>query len=209
MKISLDIRGGTALRALRKQIEAYPQAAAVAAKKTVNEAAAQAAQQAANDISQRYTLSAAYVREKLIVWPAETTLNAAVVAKKDTFNKARYGATQITAPAPGAKGDPRRGIPAGRKQAGVSAKILRAGSRKVVRGEFFLPRQRGWGDNAISGGLGMGVFWRWRDEIEQVFTISPSQAYASWITRNGSRITAELPRSFASHFAAEIKRLRA
>lgn len=209
MKISLDIRGGTALRAIRKQIEAYPQAAAVAAKKTVNEAAAQAAQQAANDISQRYTLSAAYVREKLIVHPAKTTANAAVVAKKDTFNKARYAATQITAPAPGAKGDPRRGIPAGRKQAGVSAKILRAGSRKVVRGEFLLPRQRGFGSNAISGGLGMGVFSRYGNEIEQVLTVSPSQASASWIKRNERRITAELPRSFASHFAAEIKRLRA
>ncbi len=105
-------------------------------------------------------LTDAYLQSKMYVVHASAGrgLQAEIVArggKEDQTPLGRYMTRYATAPAPRAKGDPKRGISAGRKAAGVVVSVAR-GSEKVLPYAFTMRLLAG----NTSGGNGIGVFTR-------------------------------------------------
>lgn len=107
-------------------------------------------------------LTDAYLRSKMSVIHAtpQTGLKAEIVARggrADQTPLGRYFVGQETVDAPRAKGDASRGIPAGRKRAGVKVEVSR-GSAKTLANAFTMPLRAG----GTVGGNGLGIFTRSR-----------------------------------------------
>lgn len=204
MKISLSIKGIDGLKLLKAKIDKYPTIAAHVGVEAINDVAETVITRASADISGRYNLQAAYVREKFRIQRANSIGGTAVVgARKRGVRLARYDAEQLTKAAPKAKGDQRRSISAGNKQAGVSVQVLRAGSRKAMQRAFLIPLRAGTND----GGNGMGIFIR--DEfgnVKHLYGRSPDQAYRAWLKERESDINALLVRSFSKRLTAAIRK---
>lgn len=205
MKVGLSVSGLYQLKALRKKIEQFPVAADTAGAAAANEVVEQVEIEAARDITQELNLPASYIREKFLSRKAKRLGDVAIVAaRKRAVRAARYAAEQITAPAPRAKGDALRGIQAGRKQAGVSIKVKRAGKRTKIADGFLLPLRAGKQD----GGNGFGIFTRLGDVVEQEYRVSPDQAFRAWIAKHRPDIGGRLAVAFRAHFARELRKLR-
>lgn len=206
MKIKLDIKGMDGLKNLKAKIDRFPALTAEAAKEAMNDVADVVVTKASNDISSRYNLTAAYVREKFRIQRAKSAADLAVVgARKRGVRLARYDSQQLTKPAPAANGDPRRSIAAGNKQAGVSVQVLRGGSRKSMKRAFMIPLRAGNTD----GGNGFGVFIRDEfDNVKHLYGISPDQAYKAWLKDNEAAIGETLNRRFSARLNAAIKAAR-
>lgn len=203
MKIGLAIQGASALKQMARQIERYPAQAERAGLAAVNDVASTVLTAASRDITARYNLRAAYVREKFMFRPAKSAMDFAVIAaRKRGTRLARYDANQITAAAPRAKGDSRRAIAKGRKQAGVSIKEMRQGKREVFRHVFLMPLRAGRTD----GGNGLGMFERDGARLTHLYGISPSQAYTAWIRERRPNIAASLAKAYAARLQREIAR---
>lgn len=206
MKVGLSVSGLDQLKALRKKIEKFPAAADLAAVAAANDVVEQVEIAASRDITQELNLPASYIREKFRVQRAKKSADLAIVgARKRPVRLARFAAEQITVAAPRAKGDVRRGIAAGRKQAGITVKVKRAGSRsKPLQGTFFMPLRAG----KLDGGNGMGIFYRSGDKIGQDYGPSPDQLFRTWIDRERPDIARQLGVAFNARFARELNRLR-
>lgn len=107
-------------------------------------------------------LTDAYLQSKMAVVHATPArgLRAEIIARGgrgDQSPLGRYFVGQATAPAPNAKGDPKRGIPGGRKRAGVNVEVSR-GQVKTIKNAFTMPLRAG----GQAGGNGIGVFTRSR-----------------------------------------------
>lgn len=105
-------------------------------------------------------LTDAYLQSKMYVVHASPGrgLQAEIVARGGSADQTplgRYMTRQVTTAAPRAKGDPKRGISAGRKAAGVAVEVTR-GSEKVLQNAFTMPLRAG----TTAGGNGIGVFTR-------------------------------------------------
>lgn len=105
-------------------------------------------------------LTDAYLQKHMAVQHASAAkgLTAEITAfggKSNQTPLGRYFSAQVTAPAPGAKGNPSKGVPAGQKAAGVSVQVRR-GAPRVLPGAFSMPLRSG----AEAGGNGLGVFTR-------------------------------------------------
>lgn len=105
-------------------------------------------------------LTDSYLTSKMNVIHAtpERGLRAEIIARGGRGEQTplgRYFKGQLTESAPRAKGDPSRGISAGRKQAGVSVEVSRGSSRPIAGG-FTMPLRAG----RESGGNGLGIFTR-------------------------------------------------
>lgn len=125
--------------------------------RAINGVAAKTMTRARREIVSQVNLSAKYVRDRLDLRKANPgSLRAVISGRQHSTRLATYKAIQKTMTARRAKGDAKRGIPAGRKQAGVSVSVTRGGSRKTMRGAFMIPLRSG----AVAGGNGMGVFIR-------------------------------------------------
>lgn len=137
-------------------VRAVPEAVERAQFRSLNTVAERLSVQARRDIGAEMNLTATYIREQMkLLKAARGKMVAVIKVRRRPVRLARYGAKQLTRSAPRAKGDPRRGIAARRKQAGVSVAVKRGG-RKALRGAFMLPLRAGRAD----GGNGMGVFIR-------------------------------------------------
>lgn len=203
MKIGLAIQGASALKQMARQIERYPAQAERARLAAVNDVASTVLTAASRDITSRYNLPAAYVREKFMFRPAKSAMDFAIIAaRKRGTRLARYDANQITAAAPRAKGDSSRTIAKGRKQAGVSVKVLRQGKRETLRHAFLLPLMAG----KEAGGNGFGLFTRDGNTLKHHYGISPSQAYEAWIREHRPNIAASLAKAYAARLQREIAR---
>lgn len=125
--------------------------------RAINKVASKTLTRSRREIVSQVMLTQTYVRERMSLQKAGPNRNFAVItARQRPTTLATYGAKQLTRQAKKAKGDARRSIPAWRKQAGVSVKVKRAGSRKQMRGAFFVPLKAG----AVAAGNGVGVFVR-------------------------------------------------
>jgi len=190
--------------ALRRFSNAKP-AVLRAAERSINKVAAKLRTEASKDIRQRYALQAPYLNKHLTLKRASKGKDAIIRAEKRPTLLSRYGAQQLTKLAKSAKGDARRGIPAGRKQAGVSFKVLRAGGRKRERKFFLIPLRSGLSD----GGNGFGVAIRQgagRNNYKILHTISVDQAYESLRPRYVQRLPADLADAFRKQLIYEIDR---
>jgi hypothetical protein len=225
MKIVLKVSGVEGLAGLADKIKQYPVQAALAGTQAANDVAGTVITRAAQDITQRYNLSASYIRSKFQLRLARRFDEAAVVAaRKSGLPLARYAAQQVTVAAPRAKGDSSRGIAAGRKQAGVSFKVMRTGVRHTIRRAFLMPLKAG----SSQGGNGLGIFWRddggfeksmveeeinWdgkkgvqKGKARHLYGVSPHQGYRYWIKQNSPAVPDLLAKAFAARLAAQLRK---
>ena len=171
--------------------------------RAINKVAAKLRTQASKDIRQRYALPAAYLNKHLTLKQAKNGSDAVIKAEKRPTLLSRYAAKQLTTVAKAAKGDARRGIPAGRKQAGVSFKILRAGGRKRENKFFLLPLRAG----ISGGGNGWGVAIRQgagRNNYKILHTISVDQAFKALRPGYVQRLPADLAEAFRKQLQHEL-----
>ena len=203
MKISLKVSGVDGLKKIAAQIKRYPAQAAEAGTQAANDVAETVITRAAQDITQRYNLPASYIREKFTLQKAKRFDDAAIVgARKRSTRLARFDVNQLTAAAPRAKGDPSRGIAAGRKQAGASVHVVRTNGRKKLSKAFLMPLLAG----KEAGGNGMGLFIREGGSIKHLYGISPHQAYRHWIKENNPAVSDLLAKAFAARLAQQLRK---
>ena len=206
MKVNIAVDGAKALKKMARDIERYPAQSARAGLAAVNDVASTVITAASRDISQRYNLPASYVHEKFILRPAGGSNQTAVIAaRKRGTRLARFESQQMTAAAKRAKGDTSRNITKGRKQAGISIKVMRQGARQTLKHAFFLPLRAG----KVDGGNGLGIFTHedgGTTRIKHHYSISPSQAYAWWIREHHPNISAALAKAYTARLRAEIRR---
>lgn len=125
--------------------------------RAINRIADKAFTRSRREIVSTLSLTDRYVSDRMTLTKATEDRPFAVVsARRRPTTLATYGARQLVAAAKRAKGDARRSIPAGRKQAGISVLVSRSAGRKKMAGAFLIPLRAG----KVDGGNGMGVFIR-------------------------------------------------
>lgn len=143
-------------------------------------------------------LTAAYVRERMVVRKAnQGKATAVIAARKRPTRLATYGARPVTRKDKGAKrgtghhggklwgihagsGDPSRNIAAGSVPAGITVKELRQSPRQKLPGAFFMPLRSGKAD----GVNGLGVFIRTgkgKKDIKHLYGLSVDQVFRNVI----------------------------
>lgn len=144
----------------------------LAARDAVNEVITRFQRDALGGMTADIGLTPAYVKSKTDLRLAESAVNpkAEMVTRGDLTILGRFPLRQLTQPARRkAKGDPSRGIPAGRKQAGVEAAIRR--SAPAARDKWFTMRLRA----GSAPGDNVGVFVRatGRDKPKHIYGPAP------------------------------------
>lgn len=204
MKISIS--GIDQLPEIRRLIQRAPQHAQAAGLEAVNRVTMIVKVEAAGSISDRYNLPASYVTAQFSTRLGAGDAPVAVVAaRKRAVRLARFGALQLTKAAPRAKGDAKRGIAPGRKQAGVSVNVVRANGRKPMKGAFMMPLRAG----KVDGGNGMGVFIREGSRLKHLYGPSPHGAFAFWANQNQKRVADRVAREWANGMQKRIRKGRA
>lgn len=99
-----------------------------------------------------------------------------------------YSPQVTTAAAPRAKGDPKRGVAAGYKAAGVSVMVTR-GARKAIPGAFTMTLRRG-----TVAGDSVGVFTRRGGKVKHLYGVSPYSLFRFQIEKGEGELGAELER---------------
>ncbi|THF61397.1 hypothetical protein E6C76_20150 [Pseudothauera nasutitermitis] len=157
MKRGLTITGLGQLKRATARLRTVAEISERAGYRATNAVLGKLETQVKRDIGSHLNLPQSYLREQMRTTKAGPSNNVAYIRMRiRAVRLARFDARQITAETARAKGDPRRGIPAGRKAAGVSVKVMRRGGRKTMPGAFMLPLRAG----KIGSGNGMGIFVR-------------------------------------------------
>lgn len=201
----MKISGIEALAQAAARVRAQPDILRRAAIAAANDAAKSLMTQAVRDLSQRYNLPASYIKDKIEFRPAGEDGVAIVAARKRDTPLSRFDSRQHTAPAPRAKGDPRRKIQKGRKQAGISVKVKRNEARDLLREAFYLPLRAG---NA-AGGNGLGMFERRSNgTLRHMPGPSPYQTLEWWANAHRPEIPARLAKALQARLAREQRKVR-
>jgi hypothetical protein len=203
--------------------------------RAVNYAAKRLYTASVREITSQVNLKPKYVRDRLKIKQQATRSRpeAIIEGRKRETRLATYGARGLTTkvkgrklttkrtkrgtganPMRGYKGDQMRGIPIGKKHAGVSVKVRKQGSRIKVKKMFFAPLKKGKksGDEPAEyqtdakGGLVFGVFirvapGRQRGAIKHLYGPSVNQMFKR--VANQSRIKVE--RDFQSEYLRLLK----
>lgn len=171
--------------------------------RAINKVTNKAMTSSRREIISRVNLTQAYVRERMSVQPATQGRPVAYISARVRGTRlATYGARQVMRSAPKARGDKRRSIPAGKKQAGITVSVKRGSGRKKMPGAFFMPLRAG----KVAGGNGMGVFWRYGKEIEQLYGPSVDQVFKGVIPDIEPEIQADLNKTAADQLEYEIRK---
>ena len=197
-------------RRARRAIAKVDRALALAARRALSRTATKARMLGAQQISQELNLKRLYIRSKLEISkrPTLRDLEAVIEAKQSPIMLSRYGMRQLMRAAPGAKGSPIRGIPPGRKAAGVSVKVKRRGPRRTMRGAFIAPLGvRKLDDGTTERILGVAIrTGRTRRSFRVLYGPSVDQAWKS-VRRD---VLEKVKPVFRKHFRREAKfRLKA
>lgn len=196
MSFKIDARE---VKALVGYVEGFEDAIARAEYRAVNKVAEKTLTRSRREITSRVALTQSYVRERMTLSPAAPKYPIAVISGRTRPTRlATFGAKQLKRPAKKAKGDPLRAIPAGFAQAGVSVMVT-PGARKSMPGSFLIP---------LRNNNGMGVFWRYRDEIEHLYGPSVDQVFSNVITDIKDDVQADLEKTLAAQIDYEIKGLK-
>lgn len=198
----MKIEGIDAIRSAAKRLRTVPEASARAAYRAVNTVAARVSTMAKREIAAQINLPESYIAQQTRTQPATAAMPVAEVRMRlRAVRLARFSAAQITKPARRAKGDPRRGIGAGSKQAGVAVKVARTGGRKIMPGAFLVPLRAG----NTAGGNGMGVFVRKGRDIKHLYGPSPDQLFRRWRSEAAPDIKRLLFQAYASQLRFELR----
>ena len=114
----------------------------------------------------------------------------------------RFPLQQLTQAARRAKGDPARGIPSGRKQAGVRATIKR--SAPAAREKWFTMRLRA----GSAPGENIGVFVRatGRDKPKHIYALAPYSMFRHQIETNLPAVQDDLQETALQKIADVVER---
>jgi len=197
MKITLS--GLEGLNALIARYEAFPQAVAKAKESALNDTAQRIQDGFVSDLVGRVGLTADYVRKLMKITRATRERHIAVIsARKRPVRLARYDAQQRTQPAKRAKGDKRRGIAPGMKQAGVAVTVKR-GRPKTLKKGFLIPLKNAgvWGVFVRLG--------RAKKDIKHLYSLSPDQAFKHHILHRKTLLSDMLMSRLRVHLAAATK----
>lgn len=207
----MKIDGLDLLKKAATRVRAIPEATERAAYRAVNSVLGKVATQARRDIGAQINLPQSYIREQQKITKAGPNRPVGYIRMRmRAIRMARFDARQITVAAKQptrAKGDARRGIPAGRKAAGVSVRITRAGGRTSRKAGFLLPLRAGKTD----GGNGMGVFVRTgkgKGAIQHKYGPSPDQLFRRWKTESAPDIQRMLLAAYTSQLRYELRGTR-
>lgn len=199
--MKLKVSGLKELKKAAQWVRTIPDTAQRAAVAAVNRSALELRKLATDEMQGRVNLPASYVRGKLRVVKATASNPVGLIAiRRRAVRLARFGAQQLSASAPRAKGDASRGIAKGRKQAGVSVQVSKG--RKMMRSAFLVP---------LLSGNGMGVFVRTgpdRKNIEHLYGPSPDQIFRAWRDDNLRRVQDTLVANFDIEFRRAMKKER-
>jgi hypothetical protein len=202
MAITIQQRGlEEAIRTVRR----IPGALTKASVKAVNQTAREARKFTAQAVYDSVMLKKADINQRLSVNKAtRSNTKAALTAHARPRLLASYGARVRTAPVKHprrSKGYAQLGIPPGRKMAGVSVKVKRSGSRKLMRPAFLLVLR--------SNNIGLAVrTGRGRDDYEIRYGPSVAQV-VSWNDDEIEAFIGEgLSRTFEAQLVQALERLR-
>ncbi|MFT3758432.1 phage tail protein [Thauera sp.] len=205
--MKINIVGVEALKQSASRVRDIPAALARAEYRAVNAVASTTMTAARRGIAAEINLPASYIGQQMSLRKArQSKPEAEIRVRVRHVRLARFAARQLTAPVKHmyrSVGDPSRGIPWGRKSAGVSVKVKRAGSREAMRGAFLLPLRAGNAD----GGNGMGIFirvGRAKGAIEHKYGPSPDQLFRRWASTNTGDIQTKLAAAINSQLKYEL-----
>lgn len=191
-----------------KGLQRIKDANARAAYRAVNSVSSKVATQSRREIGEQINLPQSYIRDQTTVTKASTDRPIAIIKmRKRPVRMARFGARQLTAPVRGprgARGDSSRGIPSGRKAAGVSVRISRSGGRTSRRSGFLIPLRAG----NVDGGNGLGLFVRTGKgptAIKHKYGPSPDQLFRRWRSQAAPDIKTMLAEAYASQLKYELQ----
>ncbi len=203
MQFSVDVTG---LEALAARLAAAGLSMERVRRMAINTVARKTMTRSRREIVTQVNLKASYVKERMTLKTATSASPVAVItARRRATRLATYGAKQVTRAARRAKGDSRRGIGPGRKQAGVSVSVKAGGSRKRMDGAFFMPLRAG----QAAGGNGMGVFVRTgsgRKAMKHLYGPSVDQVFRGVAAQIVPDVKAELAREIQRLAAVQLKK---
>ncbi len=199
----LEVRGA---RKAERRLGRMSRAVRLAAYRALKRTAVTARKLGAQQIGRELNLKRTYIRDKLkIVDPTTDRLQAVIKASKTRVLLTRYDARQLVRAAPGAKGSPIRGIPPGRKAAGVSVKVKRAGPRRKLRAAFLAPLgTKKSGERILGVAIRTG---RTRRGFRVLYGPSVDQAWKSVRRQVLDEIQPLLERRFADELRHRLRRL--
>lgn len=151
-----------------------------------------AATRAVNEVIDSFTLKArklmnlginltdAYVSGRMLTTPSPLAANpiATITTRGDLTILGHYAPVIISAPAVNgkrAKGDPKRGIPAGSKAVAVSVEVTR-GERKTIDGAFTMTLKRG-----TEAGTQDGIFVREGGRLKHLYGVAPYSLFRATV----------------------------
>ena len=188
------------VKKLAKFAADIPDAVSRAEFRAVNKVADKTFTRSKREITSIVSLTSTYVGERMFIKRALPGAPVALITARTRPTKLfTYGVRQLTVAAPRAKGDPSRGISAGRKAAGVAAGVKAGGGKKPIP-KAFLMRLRS--DN------GFGVFTREGNRLRHRYGPSVDQTFRLVITDIKDDVGAELEQTYASQLEFELKGLR-
>lgn len=177
-----------------------PDAVARAEFRAVNKVAEQTFTRSKRQITNIVSLKASYVAERMHIQKALMAKPLALITARTRPTKLyTYGARQLTVAAPRAKGDPSRGIPAGRKAAGVAAGVRKGGAKKAMPGAFLMQLKN---DN------GLGIFTRSGRLLRHRYGPSVDQTFTLVIKDIRDDVGTELEQTYAAQLEYELKGIR-
>ena len=204
MKIEIAESSLREMRHIARNLDDAGKTIATAQYRAINQVAAKTMTRARRAITSQVRLSASYVRERMTLQRANREKPSAVIrARQRPTRLATYGAAQLTRVAAEAGGDALRGIPAGRKQAGVSVGVKKSGGRKKMRGAFLVPLRAG----NVGGGNGLGVFVRTgpaRRDIKHLYGPSVDQLFNGVAETLTPEIETELEAALVRQITYEV-----
>ena len=169
----------------------------------INAVASRALKSAKRAIFSKVNLTNGYIDDRMYLLKATKQSRDAVITSRFRPTRlATYGAKQVTVAAKRAKGDKRRGIPPGRKQAGVMTGVKRGGGSKRLPFAFLIPLRAG----KAAGGNGMGIFTRDGDEIRHRYGPAVSTVFFWSIPEIAGEIADDLKRTVADRKEQKIRK---
>lgn len=157
----------------------------------VNEVATRFDRAARRGMNEGINLSDDYIARRMQFIRAAGVPRAEIVARGFRSGggtvMSNFPYRQLTTPAPRAKGDPKRGIPAGAKRAGIEVEIAR-GSPESVEHWFTMTLRRG-----TAAGDKVGVFYRNKaGDVEHKYGPAPYSLFRFQIERRADDLADDL-----------------
>ena len=197
----MKITGTEKLKQLSARARSVPKVAERAMYRAINSTAGKVQTMAVKEITGQLNLQVSYVRGLFSISKAGPgRIEASVNARNRPMRLARFSAKQLTAPARHAKGDALRSIPSGRKAAGVSVKVSKAGGVRRMPKTFMIPLRAGNTD----GGNGMGIFVRFGGKLKHLYGPSPAQLFKRFRVERAPDVSLMLAKDYLAQLRYEL-----